>query len=227
MPYILNIDTAINNASVCLSKDDQLISIDINENLKDQAAWLQPAIKKLINSAGIGLKDLNAVAVSIGPGSYTGLRIGLSTAKGLCYALNIPLIAIGTLDMMAAAAENKNTDLICPMIDARRMEVFTAVYKKNMEKIMSPCALILNENSFEDLLGNNTILFFGNGSDKFKMLPVNNHENAIFENIEITSSLLIKISNNRFLTSNFDDIAYVKPLYIKNFIVYQKSLRYN
>src|SRR5258708_17366566 len=114
MSYILNIDTAVNNASVCLSKNNELVNIAINENLKDHAAWIQPTIKKLIESAGIRLKEIDAVAVSNGPGSYTGLRIGLSTAKGLCYALNIPLIAIGTLDMMAAAAENKNTDLICP-----------------------------------------------------------------------------------------------------------------
>jgi tRNA threonylcarbamoyladenosine biosynthesis protein TsaB len=222
MAYILNIDTAITNASVCLSKDDELVNIAVNENLKDHAAWLQPAIKKLIDAAGIQLKDLDAVAVSNGPGSYTGLRIGLSTAKGLCYALNIPLIAIGTLDMMAAAAENNSTDLLCPMIDARRMEVFTAVYKKNREILIPPCAMILDEHSFSDLLRNNTILFFGNGSDKFKKLSIINQDNVSFENIETTSSSLIKISNHRFHTSNFDDIALLKPLYIKNFVVYQK-----
>ncbi len=215
MAYILNIDTAINNASVCLSEDDQLINISINENQKDHAAWLQPAIKNLAASAGIELKDLDAIAVSIGPGSYTGLRIGLSTAKGLCYALNIPLIAIGTLDMMAIAAENKDADLLCPMIDARRMEVFTAVYKKNMEKIISPCAMILDENSFSGLLINNTVLFFGNGSDKLKRLI--NHHNAFFDDIQLNSSLLIKISNKRFQISDFDSLAYTEPLYIKNF----------
>ncbi len=215
MAYILNIDTAINNASVCLAEDDRLVNIAINENQKDHAAWLQPAIKNLVESAGIELKHLDAIAVSIGPGSYTGLRIGLSTAKGLCYALNIPLIAIGTLDMMAVAAENKDFDLLCPMIDARRMEVFTAVYKKNREKIISPCALILDQNSFSDLLVNNTVLFFGNGSNKLKQLI--SHHHAFFDDIQINSSLLTKISNKRFHISDFNSLAYTEPVYIKNF----------
>lgn len=189
----------------------------INENQKDHAAWLQPAIQDLLNSAGIGLKQLNAIAVSIGPGSYTGLRIGLSTAKGLCYALNIPLMAIGTLDMMAEAGSKKNynTDLLCPMIDARRMEIFTAVYKKNKEKLLEPCAMIIDENSFSDLLKNNSILFYGNGSDKLKRLI--NDQRAIFDNIEINASELIKISNKRFHIEDFNSIAYTEPMYIKQF----------
>lgn len=217
MAYILNIDTAITNASVCLSKDDQFVSARINENQKDHSAWLQPAIKDILNEAGIHLKDLGAVAVSIGPGSYTGLRIGLSTAKGLCYALNIPLIAIGTLDMMAEAGSknNFNADLLCPMIDARRMEIFTAVYKKNQEKLIEPCAIIVDENSFSDLLKNNSILFFGNGSDKLKQLI--NNQKAIFDTIEINATQLIKISNKRFHIKDFNSVAYAEPMYIKQF----------
>jgi tRNA threonylcarbamoyladenosine biosynthesis protein TsaB len=215
MAYILNIDTAIDNASICISKDDLLINIAINENLKDHAAWLQPSIKNLVESSNITLRDIDAIAVSIGPGSYTGLRIGLSTAKGLCYALNIPLISIGTLDMMAMAAEEKDTDLICPMIDARRMEVFTALYRKNMEQLISPSAVILDENFFANLLDKNKILFFGNGSNKLKYLI--NHPNAIFDNIKINSSLLVKISSNRFQHSDFNSLAYTEPMYIKNF----------
>jgi len=216
MSFILNIDTAINNASVCLSKDDELIKISINDNQKDHGAWLQPAIKDLLASAGIVLKELGAIAVSIGPGSYTGLRIGLSTAKGLCYALNIPLIAIGTLDMMAEAGTSKNkADLLCPMIDARRMEIFTAVYKKNMEKIIEPCAMIVDENSFADLLKNYSILFYGNGHDKLKRLITD--QRAIFDNIEINASELIKISNKRFHIEDFNSLAYTEPMYIKQF----------
>lgn len=217
MAFILNIDTAITNASVCLSKDDELINITANENMKDHAAWLQPAIKDLLDAAGINLKELSAVAVSIGPGSYTGLRIGLSTAKGLCYALGIPLIAIGTLDIMAEAGGKKNhtTNLLCPMIDARRMEVFTAVFKKNMEKVIGPCAMIIDENFLSDLLKNNSILFYGNGSDKLKQYI--NSPNAVFDNIEINAAELIKISNKRFHIEDFNSIAYVEPLYIKQF----------
>ena len=217
MAYILNIDTSTDTASVCISKDDQLVNIAVNKNQKDHAAWIQPAIKSMIASSGISLQTISAVAVSNGPGSYTGLRIGLSTAKGLCYALNIPLIAIGTLDMMAVAGENKDCDLICPMIDARRMEVFTALYKKNMEKVIHPSAILLDSNLFVDLLEQNTILFFGNGSDKFKY--VINHSNALFDNIEINSSLLIKISSNRLRISDFNNLAYAEPMYIKNFYI--------
>lgn len=217
MAIILNIDTAITTASVCLSKDDELINIKINENLKDHAAWLQPAIKDLLDTAGLNVKDLNAIAVSIGPGSYTGLRIGLSTAKGLCYALNIPLIAIGTLDMMAEAGSNKNDNinLLCPMIDARRMEVFTAVYNKNKQNIMEPCAMKVDENSFSDLLKKNSMLFYGNGSHKLQQLI--NDQNAIFDRIEINASELIKISNKRFHIKDFNSIAYTEPVYIKQF----------
>jgi len=215
MAYILNIDTAIDNASVCISKDDQLINIAVNNNQKDHASWIQPAIKNIIALSGLSLNDLTAIAVSIGPGSYTGLRIGLSTAKGLCYALDIPLIAIGTLDMMATAAAQKDCDLICPMIDARRMEVFAALYKKNMEKVIFPSAILLDSNLFDDVLEKNTVLFYGNGSNKFKY--VTHHRNALFDDIEINSSLLIKISNNRLRDSEFNSLAYTEPMYIKNF----------
>jgi len=215
MAYILNIDTAIDNASVCISKDDQLINIAVNNNQKDHASWIQPAIKNIIALSGLSLNDLAAIAVSIGPGSYTGLRIGLSTAKGLCYALDIPLIAIGTLDMMATAAAQKDCDLICPMIDARRMEVFAALYKKNMEKVIFPSAILLDSNLFDDVLEKNTVLFYGNGSNKFKY--VTHHRNALFDDIEINSSLLIKISNNRLRDSEFNSLAYTEPMYIKNF----------
>jgi tRNA threonylcarbamoyladenosine biosynthesis protein TsaB len=215
MAYILNIDTSIVSASIGVSKDDELLNMAVNKNQKDHAAWIQPAIKSLVASSDLSLNDIDAVAVSIGPGSYTGLRIGLSTAKGLCYALGIPLIAIGTLDMMAMAAEKKETDLICPMIDARRMEVFTALYKKDMQKVIAPSAILLDSNLFVDFLEHNTILFFGNGSNKLKY--VMNHPHAIFDNIEINSSLLIKIENIRFHSSDFENLAYIEPMYIKNF----------
>src|ERR1051325_9884884 len=143
MALILNIDTAIETASICLSEDKNVLKFAINENQKDHAAWLSVAIKTLMKEAGIQLNQLNTIAVTIGPGSYTGLRVGLSAAKGLCYALNIPLITIGTLEMMAMAAKEEPVDLLCPMIDARRLEVFTAVYNKKMEEVRSPHSLIL------------------------------------------------------------------------------------
>ncbi|MCW3118590.1 MAG: hypothetical protein JWM28_2672 [Chitinophagaceae bacterium] len=215
MSFILNIDTSINNASICISKNGELVNIAINENLKDQAAWLQPAIKKQLHLAGLSMQELKAVAVSIGPGSYTGLRIGLSSAKGLCYALNIPLIAIGTLEMMAVGAEHRDADLLCPMIDARRMEVFTAIYNKKMEIVLAPCAMILDETSFTDILNKNTVLFYGNGSIKYKKLVT--HKNALFDTIETNALQLIKISNERFNAGDFNSVAYTEPMYLKKF----------
>jgi tRNA threonylcarbamoyladenosine biosynthesis protein TsaB len=215
MSYILNIDTALETASVCISKDGLLVHFAENEKQRDHAAWLQPGIQKLLAEIGIGLEHLQAIAVSNGPGSYTGLRIGLSSAKGLCYALNIPLIAINTLDMMAAAAINEEADLFCPMIDARRMEVYTAVYDKLSARVVEPQAMILNEKSFIDILETNTILFFGNGNGKFK--PVAASKNAVFKDIKTDSKSLIKISDNRYRIKDFDSVAYTQPLYIKEF----------
>lgn len=215
MAYILNIDTALETASICLSKDGELIHFFENEKQRDHAAWLQPGIHKLLTEANIQLSELQAVAVSNGPGSYTGLRIGLSSAKGLCYALNIPLIAISTLDMMAAAAIKEEADLFCPMIDARRMEVYTAMYNKESARVVEPQALILNEESFIDILETNTILFFGNGSMKYKSLAA--RKNAMFKDIKTDAKSLINISYNRFRIKNFDSLAYTQPLYIKEF----------
>jgi tRNA threonylcarbamoyladenosine biosynthesis protein TsaB len=160
MAILLNIDTSVETASVCLSNDDELIRLALNENQKDHAAWLHTAIHDLVRDAGQRLNDLNAVAISIGPGSYTGLRIGLGAAKGLCYALDIPLITIGTLEMMAHAVKKNDAELICPLIDARRMEVFTAVYDRLFQEILKPCTMIVDKNSFEEMASKNSKLFF-------------------------------------------------------------------
>ena len=133
MAIILNIDTAISTASLCLSKEALTLQFALNNNQQDHASWLHLAIKKVVTEAGIGVKALEAIAVMIGPGSYTGLRVGLSAAKGLCFALDIPLICINTLEAMAHASKNEEGDLFCPVIDARRMEVYTAFFNQEME----------------------------------------------------------------------------------------------
>ena len=215
MSLILNIDTAIETASICLSKDKNPLKLSINENQKDHAAWLSVAIQNLMRETGYQLHQLSAIAVTIGPGSYTGLRVGLSAAKGLCYALNIPLITIGTLEMMAFAAKQEPVDLLCPMIDARRMEVFTAVYNKDLQEIKSPHALIIDKTIFEDLLKAYLILFFGNGSKKLQ--KVLNHPHAMFENIIFNASHMISLATDRFVAMQFADLAYVEPVYLKEF----------
>ncbi len=215
MALILHIDTSIDIASICLSQNEVILSSAQNENMKDHAAWLQAAIADMIVSCGLSINKLEAVAVTNGPGSYTGLRVGLSTAKGICYALKIPLITIGTLELMAFKAKDYETDLLCPMIDARRMEVFTAIYDKNLYEIEKPHARILDKNSFESILSYKKILFFGNGSEKFK--PLIKSKNCLFENIKIAASDMVIIANQYFTKSEFANLAYAQPVYIKDF----------
>lgn len=215
MSLILNIDTAVDAASICLAKNGETLQMATNENQKDHASWLHVAIAKIIKEAGCVMTELQAVAVSIGPGSYTGLRIGLSTAKGLCYALNIPLITIGTLEMLAIAAKDEIGDMICPMIDARRTEVFTAMYDKNLKKIIEPQAMLLNEKSFAEFLSSNKIIFLGNGSNKLRSIISNN--NAFFSLAKANASHLAGLSNKNFIKKEFADLAYTQPLYLKEF----------
>lgn len=215
MSLLLNIDTAIQTASVCLSKEGKSLGVKVNPTQKDHAAWLNAAIQELLQEYGYSLGNVAAVAVSAGPGSYTGLRVGMATAKGLCYALKIPLITVSTLKMMAAAASHVTTDLICPMIDARRMEVFYAVFNRNLIEIISPQNSILAENSFQELLQKNTITFFGNGSNKLQNLIKSNQ--AHFEEIEVTAAHMSELSFQCLQEGNFADLAYSEPYYGKEF----------
>lgn len=215
MAIILNIDTAVDTASVCLSREVHSLQFAWNENKQDHASWLHVAIKKLIADAGLTIKDIEAIAVTIGPGSYTGLRVGLSTAKGLSFAMSIPLITINTLEMMANAVVNEEVDFFCPLIDARRMEVFTAVYDKKLETIIEPCAMILEPVSFNSLLQSGKIVFSGNGADKYRKMI--NHPNALFSSKEATAIDMIRLSAYKFAEKKFADVAYTEPFYIKEF----------
>jgi tRNA threonylcarbamoyladenosine biosynthesis protein TsaB len=212
---ILNIDTAVQTASVCLSQDGVSIGLKVNPSQKDHAAWLHVAIEELLHQHKLSLNSLDAIAVSAGPGSYTGLRVGMATAKGLCYALNLPLITIGTLQMMAVAAREEPTDLLCPMIDARRMEVFTGIYNKYLTEVVAPINVILSDSFLHDLLEKNTITFFGNGSTKFSNLIDNN--NAVFKELYATAEHLAKLSNTFFIDQKFSNLAYCEPFYGKEF----------
>jgi tRNA threonylcarbamoyladenosine biosynthesis protein TsaB len=229
MALILNIDTALDTAYISLANNERGLAHAINEATKDHAAWIQTAIVNLIREAGRRVADLDAIGVSIGPGSYTGLRIGLSTAKGLCFALKIPLITINTLEIMAFSAlhEIKAHDpslltqnfLICPMIDARRMEVFAAVYNPDFDEIYGPHSRILDPLAFEELLGRQKILFLGNGSVKFKSICQN--ANAIFKNLALNPFALSTLTYKNFIGNNFATLAYAEPLYLKEFFTKQ------
>lgn len=213
MPLILHIDTSGENASICLAEGTACLCLLQHAEQRGHAAWLHPAIREAFEHAGKQLHELNAVGITAGPGSYTGLRVGMAAAKGLCYALNIPLITVNTLEAMASVLSEETDTLLCPMIDARRMEVFTAVYNRSLVPVVLPCALMLDENSFIDLLNKNKVCFFGNGKNKFA--TINQHKNAIFKNVIFNASHLPPIINAKFVQSDFASLAYTEPIYIK------------
>lgn len=232
MSLILNIDTATELASICLAKDGEVIRMLTNADQKGHAAWIQKAISDVMKESGYAMSDLAAVAVTQGPGSYTGLRVGLATAKGLCYALNIPLIAENTLLVMAYAAKEKwladpknasqQQPLLCPMIDARRMEVFTALYNFDLNIVMTPNVLILDEFSFKKELNNFVILFSGNGYGKWKHVAL--HTNARFDSeMHFLAPFLCKLAAVRFSKQQFTDLVYSEPVYLKEFYTYTKN----
>ncbi|MBO9618880.1 MAG: tRNA (adenosine(37)-N6)-threonylcarbamoyltransferase complex dimerization subunit type 1 TsaB [Niabella sp.] len=213
MALILNIDTAVDGASLCVAKNATVLATAKNEVPNTHATWINDAIKAVIASADHSLTDLDAIAVSNGPGSYTGLRIGLSTAKGLCFALDKPLICLNTLTIMAQMVKKDAPDLICPVIDARRMEIYTAIYDKDLTIIMPPQAMIVDENSFAAELDARKILFTGNAVTKLKQ--VIKHSNAIFNNAVYDAAAMPALSFNRYHQQAFDDLSYIEPFYIK------------
>ncbi len=223
MALLLNLDTATENASVCLSEDDNILGIEKSFDQKNHASFLQPAIKKIMSDIGVRLSSVNAVAVTAGPGSYTGLRVGLSSAKGLCYALQIPLILINTLEVIAQAAiqesKNEKTEitniLFCPIIDARRMEVYTALYNVKLEAVLQPTALILDKNSFKEYLDNQNIIFSGSGINKLNKTIQN--QNASFSHKQHDAGDLAILAAAAYHQKKFADLAYSEPTYLKEF----------
>ena len=217
MSFILNIETATKNCSVALAKDGKTILCkEIAEEGYSHAERLHVFIEEVIKEAGIDFQDISAIAVSQGPGSYTGLRIGVSAAKGLCYALGIPLIAIDTLQVLASQAKVSN-GLIIPMLDARRMEVYSAIFNPNFENIRAVQAEIITENSFENL--QETLYFVGDCAEKCK--SVLSKENHVFlEQIKYPSAKEMSfLSFEKYKKNDFVDVAYFEPYYLKDFMM--------
>jgi len=223
MALILNIDTATGKAGICLAKDGKPLEIIENPDQKDHASWLHPAIEKMLGETGYRLSDLQAVAVVSGPGSYTGLRVGMAAAKGFCYALNIPLITEDKLKLMAFAAREQypEADLLCPMIDARRMEVFTAVYQNDLSVLLPSTAMIIDENSFSEYLLTRQMSFFGDGSDKCK--PIISSSHTAFVDVKDHAGYLGILSFLRYLHQEFTALAYSEPAYTKEFYTHTRK----
>ena len=220
--YILNIETSTKACSVAIHKNGNLIALKecVTENFSHSEKLLV-FVEELIGNSQLKLVDISAIAVSMGPGSYTGLRIGVATAKGLCYGLNIPLISISTLKSMSLGMSLKiKADLFCPMIDARRMEVYSAFFDINNIRKRGIQADILDSNSYKNEL-KEKVIFFGDGSDKAKEVIKN--RNAIFiADFHPSANFIGMLSYQKFLNSDFEDLAYFEPFYLKDFVAGKK-----
>lgn len=220
MNYILNIDTTSENAIVNVSNGPEVIATATNSSAKEHASFLHVAIHKLLDENAIAVSELKAVGVAGGPGSYTGIRVGLATAKGLCFALNIPLMMYNTLELMAFSCieiVNDNKAFYCPMIDARRMEVFTAVYDAALSPVIAPAAMELTEETWLPLLEKNKIYFFGSGAEKARNLIRDPVKNFHLVTNSLSSESLARFGWDKFIKKNFVNLVYSKPLYLKEF----------
>ncbi len=226
MSLLLLIETATTSCSVALAADNNILALrEINQrNIHAEVITLY--IAEVFKEAGLAYALLDAVAVSCGPGSYTGLRIGVSTAKGLCFSLDKPLISVETLAAMAHGLISRKeiniepNTLLCPMIDARRMEVYTAIFDAHGKQIKPTSAEVINENSFDDLLSTQQMIFFGDGAEKCKA-TLGHNPNALFINmVDFVNSArdLLSPALQNFNNNNFVDVAYFEPYYLKDFI---------
>lgn len=228
MTSILNIETATPLCSVSLAFNGKVISQRDTIEEKSHAARLTVFIEEMLKEANFNITDLDAVAVGKGPGSYTGLRIGISTAKGLCFGANIPLIAVSTLSIMLKQAITDSEPLIrealsrpdtlfCPMIDARRMEVFTCLFNSKGAEMEPINARIVDQHTYQQLLAERTVVFFGSGMEKCREILT--HPNAVFiSGVYPHSSALAVLAQERYLHQQFEDLAYFEPFYLKDFI---------
>ena len=218
MAIILNIETATKNCSVSIAKNVKILAIkELNNGNYSHAEVLHPFIVDVLDAARITPQEIEAVAVSKGPGSYTGLRIGVSAAKGLCFAFHKPLISIDTLKSLASSI-TIDTGVIVPMLDARRMEVYAAVYNKNYQQIREVKAEIIDEHSFRQELSAGKVYFLGDGAHKCK--EILHHKNAIFLEDKFPSSKeMAYLSFDKYKKNDLEDVAYFEPFYLKDFVV--------
>ena len=217
MGLILCLETATKVCSVSLAKDGEVINtIDLLSENYSHAERLNGLLIDLLKQSNTSLNELDAVAISEGPGSYTGLRIGTSTAKGLCYALDIPLIAVNSLKALAGEKRGQGI-LICPMFDARRMEVYSAIFDANMNELEATRAVVIDEISYQNFLADNSICFVGPGAEKCE--EALQHENAIFDlSVKVSAKGMISFAHEKFVKQDFVDLAYFEPFYLKDFI---------
>lgn len=223
MGLILNLETATTNCSVSLALNGNIIAIRENDTPNySHAEQLHVFIQECLEEAGKLPSDLDAIAVSMGPGSYTGLRIGVSAAKGLCFALEVPLISIATLKSMASQLNVQKGDVVIPVLDARRMEVYSAVFDAVLNEVRETRAEIIDEDSFKEYTSKGKVYFIGNGAEKISSTLKGN--NMVFVNKAVPSAKeMAVLSHNKFSSNDFEDVAYFEPYYLKDFLVTKKK----
>ena len=222
-PIILHIETATDVCSVALSRGTEIIGLKEEAGGNNHAKNLLPFVDDVLKQSGISMSEINGVAVSIGPGSYTGLRIGVSTAKGIAYTAGIPVMAISTLESIAQGAKQLWSETstepvqIVPMIDARRMEVFTTRFNYDMQPLEDVSAKIVDENTFAELLSGQKVLFCGNGMPKCREL-LSAFPNACFIDAPISAKNMLPTALKKWQNSDFEDVAYFEPFYLKEYV---------
>ncbi len=223
MATILHIETATTNCSVCVAQDEVVLALkEYNTPNYSHSEQLHVFIQKVLAEASISNNALDAIAVSQGPGSYTGLRIGVSAAKGLCFALDVPLIAVSTLESMAMRVNTDSFDFIIPMLDARRMEVYSQIFDTNLNTIREIKAEIIDEQSFNNYVSQGKLLLLGSGAAKCKAIL--SSKNIVFDTAVVPSAKeMVTIANAKYQNAQFEDVAYFEPFYLKDFVLQQKA----
>ncbi|MFD2100838.1 tRNA (adenosine(37)-N6)-threonylcarbamoyltransferase complex dimerization subunit type 1 TsaB [Flagellimonas iocasae] len=223
MAILLNLETATTNCSVSISNGNEVIFLKENNAVNySHSEQLHVFIKEVLQEASLSFSDLNAVAISKGPGSYTGLRIGVSAAKGLCFSLDLPLISVPTLESMAHQVKVNPGDLVIPVLDARRMEVYSAVFNHQFEEIRETRAEIIDENSFADYVSERTVHVVGSGAEKCKEML--GHPNFQFDSGIVPSAKeMAPIAFEKYKKGQFEDVAYFEPYYLKDFVIQSKK----
>lgn len=223
MAILLNLETATTNCSVSISKDDQIIALKENnaENYS-HSEQLHIFIKEALQEASLSFSDIEAVSISKGPGSYTGLRIGVSAAKGLCFSLDVPLISIPTLESMARQVELQAGEIVIPVLDARRMEVYSCVYDADYQEIRETRAEIIDEGSFAEYASASKVYLIGSGAEKCR--GALEHPNFQFEETIVPSAReMAPLAFKKFQAKHFEDVAYFEPYYLKDFVIQSKK----
>lgn len=223
MPIILNLETATTNCSVSIARNGKILAIKERDTPNySHSEQLHVFIEEVVQEAGVSFFDLDAVAVSKGPGSYTGLRIGVSAAKGLCFSLDIPLISVSTLRSMAHQIVSQQLDFIIPLLDARRMEVYAAVFDMQYRQVRETRAEIVDGNSFGIYSEQGKVMLIGSGAEKCK--KVLKQDSVSYDSSIVPSAKeMASISYKKFEVGNFEDVAYFEPYYLKDFVIQKKN----